>query len=93
MQNAVYVRERIHVVLYKKEINMTISLPLDKMTTSDKLSVMEELWDDLCKNPDSIPSPKWHNNILEAREQKITERKAKFHSLDAAKKRIRDRVE
>ena len=72
---------------------MTISLPLDKMTTSDKLSVMEELWDDLCKNPDSIPSPKWHNNILEAREQKITERKAKFHSLDAAKKRIRDRVE
>jgi len=72
---------------------MSISLPLENMTTSDKLMVMEKLWDDLCRNPDSVPSPDWHKNILDAREQKITEGIAKFHSLDAAKKIIRDQVE
>lgn len=71
---------------------MNISLPLDKMTTSDKLSVMEKLWEDLCKDPDSIPSPEWHKNILESREQEIKNGKAKFHSLDSAKERIRDQI-
>jgi hypothetical protein len=35
-------------------------LPLDKMTTEDKLAVMEQLWEDLCRNPESVPSPSWH---------------------------------
>ena len=72
---------------------MNISLPLDKMTTSDKLSVMEKLWDDLCRDPSSIPSPDWHRNLLEAREQKIIEGKAEFHTLEATKNRIRDQIE
>ena len=72
---------------------MNISLPLDKMSTSDKLSIMEKLWDDLCKDPGSIPSPDWHKNILEAREQKITEGKRKFYTLEGTKKRIRDQIE
>ena len=72
---------------------MNIELPLEKMSTSDKLSVMEKLWDDLCKDPDSIPSPAWHKNILETREREVTEGKAKFYTLDAAKKKIRDQVE
>jgi len=72
---------------------MAISLPLDKMTTSDKLSAMETLWDDLCKDPDNITSPEWHKDVLEAREQEITEGKAEFHVLDTAKKRIRDQIE
>jgi hypothetical protein len=54
---------------------------------------MEKLWDDLCKDPDSIPSPDWHKKILEAREQKITEGKAKFYTLEATKNRIRDQIE
>jgi hypothetical protein len=28
---------------------MDISLPLDKMTSLDKIAVMEKLWDDLCR--------------------------------------------
>ena len=76
----------------KKENDMNIELPLDKMSTSDKLSVMEKLWEDLCKDPDSIPSPAWHKKILEEREQEITEGKAKFYTLDAAKKKIKDQI-
>ena len=71
---------------------MDISLPLDKMTSLDKIAVMKKLWDDLCRDPDSIPSPKWHKEVLEAREKKINEGKAKFTAFDRTKERIRDQI-
>jgi putative addiction module component (TIGR02574 family) len=71
---------------------MDIGLPLDKMSTSDKLSIMEKLWDDLCKNPDSVPSPEWHKSILASREQDIKNGKATFSSINTVKTRIRDQI-
>ncbi len=71
---------------------MNISLPLDKMTKLDKIAVMEKLWDDLCRDPESIPSPTWHKDVLEAREKEINEGKAKFASFNKAKERIRDQI-
>ncbi|MDP2643722.1 MAG: addiction module protein [Desulfobacterales bacterium] len=71
---------------------MNISLPLDKMTSADKIAIMEKLWEDLCRDPESIPSPTWHKDILEAREKEVNEGKAKFTSFDRAKGRIRDQI-
>ena len=71
---------------------MDIPLPLDKMTNLEKIAVMEKLWDDLCRDPESIPSPNWHQEVLEAREKEVNERKAKFTSFDRAKKRIKDQT-
>ena len=71
---------------------MDISLPLDKMTNLDKIAVMEKLWDDLCRDTESIPSPKWHQEVLEAREKEINEGKANFKAFDQAKERIRDQT-
>jgi len=68
---------------------MDISLPLDKMTSLDKISMMEKLWDDLCRDPEAIPSPEWHKETLEAREKQLNEGKAKFTAFDRAKERIR----
>jgi hypothetical protein len=71
---------------------MDISLPLDKMTRLDKIAIMERLWEDLCRDPGSIPSPAWHKDILGAREREVSEGKAKFTSFDRSKKRIRDQI-
>ena len=71
---------------------MDISLPLDKMTNLEKIAVMEKLWDDLCRDPEAIPSPKWHKDVLEAREKEINEGRAKFTSFNQARERIRDQV-
>jgi len=71
---------------------MNISLPLDKMTSSDKIAVMEKLWEDLCRDPESIPSPTWHKDVLDAREKEINEGKSKFTSFDRAKERIRNQI-
>ena len=32
-------------------------LPLDKMTTQEKLRALEAIWDDLSHAPEDIPSP------------------------------------
>ena len=71
---------------------MDISLPLDKMTSLDKIAVMEKLWEDLCRDPEVIPSPKWHEEVLEARQKGVKEGKAKFILFDQAKERIRDQT-
>ena len=75
-----------------KEASMDISLPLDKMTNLDKIAVMEKIWDDLCRDSESVPSPKWHQEVLEARERQVREGKATFLTIDRAKERIRDQI-
>lgn len=64
-------------------------LPLEKMTTAEKLSEMERLWDDLCRNPDSVPSPAWHQSVLAEREKLASQGKMSFADLEEAKERIR----
>ncbi len=66
-----------------------IVLPLDKMTTSEKLQEMERLWDDLCRDPESVPSPPWHADVLAERERRIAEGKMEFIDLEEAKEQIR----
>lgn len=68
---------------------MGIMLPLDKMTISEKLAEMERLWDDLCRNPENVPSPAWHGVVLAEREKQLSQGKMGFIDLDAAKERIR----
>jgi len=71
---------------------MDISLPLDKMTNLDKIATIETLWDDLCRDPEAIPSPTWHKDVLEAREKEINEGRAKFTSFEQAKEKIREQT-
>ena len=68
---------------------MGSTLPLDKMTTAEKLMEMERLWDDLCRNPEDVPSPSWHEAVLAERESQLAEGKMNFLDLDEAKEQIR----
>ena len=67
---------------------MGISLPLDKMTTSEKLVAIELLWEDLCKHAENMPTIPWHGTILSEREKKISGGKSSFSDLSEAKGRI-----
>lgn len=72
---------------------MSYSLPLDQMSTAEKLRVIEEVWDDLCRSPGAVPSPAWHEETLRQREARIESGKAKFVDWAQAKKDIRDAVQ
>jgi putative addiction module component (TIGR02574 family) len=68
---------------------MNFVIPLDEMTTEDKLAIMERLWEDLCRNTESVPSPAWHEDVLLARKKEVQEGRARFSTLDEVKDRIR----
>lgn len=71
---------------------MDVALPLDKMSIPDKLRLMEELWGDLCRTPENIPSPTWHDDVLRAREKRFEEGKTSFEDWDEAKRRLREEL-
>jgi len=71
---------------------MEITLPLEQMSTEEKIRIMEAIWDDLCKQADSISSPSWHKDVLQKREEQIKNGDDEFIDWSKAKKHIRDSV-
>ncbi|MDQ6971101.1 MAG: addiction module protein [Mariprofundaceae bacterium] len=67
---------------------MAVALSLDSMTTTDKLAAIEQLWDDLIRNPDDVPSPAWHGKVLEAREERVSKGEDTFYDLADVKERL-----
>ena len=70
---------------------MNVVLPLDRMTTAEKLSAMETLWADLSRNADAFESPAWHADVLGERQQRIAEGKETFVDWEEAKRQLRER--
>jgi hypothetical protein len=70
---------------------MKATLPLNQMTTAEKLSAMEALWQDLSRNADKFESPVWHANVLREREQRVDEGKEGYVDWEAAKIDLRNR--
>ena len=68
---------------------MDVALPLDKMTVEEKLRAIERLWEDLSKKPADVPSPAWHRDVLEAREQRRASGQERSIPWDNAKEEIR----
>ena len=72
---------------------MSFTLPLDEMTTAEKLSVMETIWEDLCRHAEDVPSPAWHAPILRERESLVQQGKEPIADWEDAKKRIRESLQ
>ncbi len=71
---------------------MEIILPLEKMSIEEKIRTMEAIWDDLCRKADSIPSPSWHEEVLNEREEKVKKGEEEFIDWNKAKKNIRNKI-
>jgi len=69
---------------------MSVQIPLDTMTVEDKLRAMEDIWADLRRQPDDIPSPEWHHDVLSDRERKRKDGSLLYTDWTAAKERIRN---
>ncbi|MFQ5329283.1 MAG: addiction module protein [Thermodesulfobacteriota bacterium] len=71
---------------------MGVTIPLEQMTTEEKIQTMETIWDDLCRKADSIPSPSWHKKVLDEREDRIKKGDEEFVDWNSAKNNIRDKI-
>ena len=44
---------------------------LDALTVAEKVRLLEQVWQSLCCQPDSIASPDWHSDVLMERRQQL----------------------
>ena len=58
---------------------------ISKMSVVERLQTMEALWDSLTREPSGIISPKWHEEILADRKEKVEGGNANFISLEELK--------
>jgi putative addiction module component (TIGR02574 family) len=68
---------------------MSITIPIDKMSTTERIQAMEDLWDALTHDTKEIDSPEWHKNILDNRRSKIKFGKATFLTIEDLKRQFR----
>lgn len=71
---------------------MKLAIPLDEMTTAEKLQAIEEIWADLQRAPEEVISPGWHADVLAAREDRVRDGTSHFSDWGAAKSRIREKA-
>ncbi len=67
-------------------------LELKKLSKTEKLMVMEALWEDL-SNEESIESPDWHKKALSETEARVNSGQERIVDWQQAKKELRKRFE
>lgn len=68
---------------------MIDSSQIDRMSVSERLQVMDQLWGSLSPHADEIPSPSWHQDVLADRKARVERGEAKFLTLDQLRTRLR----
>ena len=72
---------------------MSLEIPLASMSVTEKLVLMENLWADLSRKPEDIPTPEWHGEVLAARIEAVRNGRTQFVDWEDAKRRLRGRLQ
>lgn len=71
---------------------MTYTLPLTTMSVSEKIQMMETLWENLTQQSQDITSPTWHQDLLLQREKLLENQQDHFVDWSEAKKQILNQI-
>lgn len=61
----------------------------ENLSRTEKLQIIEQLWDELSRNPDDVQSPAWHADALREAENAIANGDAGFQDWEQAKEHLR----
>ena len=67
---------------------MSIEIPLDTLSVSEKVRLLESVWESLCKKSGDVQSPEWHREVLETRKRRLEDGRATVSPWSAAKARL-----
>jgi len=62
---------------------------ISKMSVTERLQAMEQLWDALCREAETVPSPGWHADVLAERKGRAERGEARFLTLQQLRARLR----
>lgn len=68
---------------------MEMLVDLERMSTADKLRLMENLWQNLSEDDSAVASPSWHADVLEERERLTASGAEEFIDWETAKQQLR----
>ena len=68
---------------------MIESSEIERMSVTERLQVMDQLWDFLTRDGDEVPSPAWHQDVLADRKARAQRGEAKFLALDQLRSHLR----
>jgi hypothetical protein len=63
---------------------------IEKMSVSERLQTMEQLWDALAREESKVASPAWHGQILAERKARVERGEAKFFTRDQLRTYLRE---
>jgi len=66
---------------------------IHQMPTSEKIRLMEALWQALTEVDGEVVSPEWHGEILAERDRLMESGEEKFMDWELAKKRLREELQ
>ena len=64
---------------------------LRQLPRTEKLKLMETLWEELSRHDDEFESPAWHAKELAATEQRLAEGSEQMLNWETAKQSLRDK--
>ena len=68
---------------------MIESSQIERMSVTERLQAMDQLWDSLNRYSDEIPSPAWHQDVLADRKARAQSGEAEFLTLAELRSRLR----
>ena len=67
---------------------MIDSSQIERMSVTERLQSMDQLWDSLNRCGNEIPSPDWHQDVLADRKARAQSGEAKFLTLTELRSRL-----
>jgi len=61
---------------------------IEQMSLEERLQAMELLWASISRDPQQVPSPDWHEEILSSRLAKVERGEGEFLSVAELKMRL-----
>lgn len=61
---------------------------ISKLSKSERLRVMDIIWESLANESEEPESPEWHGEVVAERMKKVESGEAKFLSLDEVRNRL-----
>ncbi len=69
-----------------------MNIELNRMSITDKIHLINEIWESISSNTNDIMSPEWHKDILLSRKERVENGSAKFKSFEEVKKELRTKL-
>ena len=74
-------------------MDLAKTFDIESLTISEKIGLMELLWREISKEPESVEVPEWHLKVLEERERALANGEDEFIDFEDAMVEMRTSIE